>query len=47
MDKLISVQTLMFESELLKLKQLTDEPTTKGALRVAIDYYIETVIERG
>ena len=41
MDKILHVQTLMTESELIKLKQLTGDYTTKGALRTAIDGYIK------
>lgn len=41
MEKIVYVQTVMFEKDLLELKKKTKEVNTKDALTKAIEYYLE------
>ena len=41
MKKIVHVQTIMFEEDLIELKKKTKEVNTKDALTKAIEYYLE------
>lgn len=39
--KIVYVQTVVFEEELEKLKELSGETSTKDALRKAVEHYLK------
>ena len=41
MEKIVHVQTVMLEKDLIRLKSKTGKPYTKDALFDAIAYYLE------
>ena len=41
MKKIVHVQTIMLEEDLIELKKKTKEVNTKDALTKAIEYYLE------
>ena len=40
-SKIVHVQTILFEDELVALKVKTGKSTTKDALAKAVEYYLE------
>ncbi len=41
-DRIVHAQTVLYERDLNKLKELTKTETTKDALRIAVEYYLKT-----
>lgn len=41
MSKIVHAQTVLFEDDLLRLKQLTDETCTKDALAKAVAHFLK------